>query len=125
MGNNVSVAVAASLARKLNANLALPIQAGAMAIAAEIQSVMQPYPPQRQGARYRRTGQYGQRWNIRRIPLGAVLENRRPAATYIGGPKQAAANRRAGWVGDEAAKVKVIGSGRAAAILRKVLQEAL
>ena len=114
--------------QRLARNLTPAIQAGAMAIAAAIQHNLAPYPspsgkkqpPKSEKQRryvfvliragkipYRRTGQFGQRWNIRPLSLGAILENRRDKAALIVGrlnrPGDQAGYHRGTWTNVDSA----------------------
>lgn len=114
------------LARKLAADLEPAISAGAMGIAAALQDVIAPYPPPPSGSMYRRTGQLGQGWRIRAIPVGAVLENRTGYAGYVhGSPGRTKRHTKTGWVDEETAIEKVVSGGQAERLMRQALAERL
>lgn len=107
--------------RRLAADLRPAIETGAMGIAAALQDIIAPYPPAPPRSRYRRTGQLGQGWRIRGIPLGAVLENRTGYAGPVQGPDQRATFRRIGWRNTDQAIQQVVGTGRA----RRIMEDAI
>lgn len=112
------------LAKHLAADLEPAIQAGAMGIAAALQDIIAPYPPPPASSTYQRTGQTGQGWRIRAIPLGAVLENRVSHSIWVhGSPGQTKVHKKTGWV-DEDMAIKQVG-GQAAQIMRDALAERL
>lgn len=113
-------------ARALAADLEPAISAGAMGIGAALQDVIAPYPPPPAASTYQRTGQDQQGWRIRQIPMGAVLENRVAHAVYLHGtPGRTKVHRQSGWIDEETAKQKVVGSGQAARIMRDALADRL
>lgn len=111
-----------ALARQLAVDLEPAIQAGAMGIAAALQDVIAPYPPPPPRSSYQRTGQLGQGWRIRGVPMGAVLENRTLYAIDVhGSPGQTRTHRRTGWVSEDDAIKRV----DAAPIMERALAERL
>lgn len=114
------------LARKLATDLGPAIQAGAMGIAAAIQDDLAPYPALPARSTYRRTGQLGQGWRIRSIPLGAVLENRVGYSRWVhGAPGQTKTHQRTGWRDEQAAIQRVVGSGQAARLMEQAIWDRL
>jgi hypothetical protein len=132
------------IAAKLTTTRIKPaIEAGCMAVAAELQNELAAYPrasgkPQafksakqrryvmmliRAGkVPYKRTGNLGQRWHIRRISLGAVLSNASGYARYVYGMPQAAYHRGT-WPSIAAAARKI--RPRVAGIIRAALEDTL
>lgn len=121
--------------RLLSADLEPAISAGAMGIGAALQDVIAPYPPPPATSTYRRgsdprSEQLNQRWNIRPVPMGAVLENRASYSRWVHGspkerPGQTKVHRQTGWVHEDTARQKVVGSGQANQIMERALVDRL
>lgn len=120
-----------ALARQLAQDLAPAVQAGAMGIAAALQDVIAPYPSPPSGSVYRRgsdprSEQMNQRWRIRPIPSGAVLENTASYSRWVHGspkenPGQTKVHKQTGWVNEDEA-IKEIDP---APIMEQALRERL
>lgn len=132
------------VAQRLAVTRIIPaIEAGCVAVAAELQNELAAYPsasrkPQPAKTRkqrayvailakqgkipYRRTGNLGQRWQIRRVTLGAVLANNSGYARYVYGMPQARYHR--GTWRDVDSAVDAM-RPRVPGILRTALQEVL
>lgn len=123
---NLDIAGIDTLVRRLATDLTPAIEAGAMGIAATIQDTLAPYPPPPPGSTYRRTGQLGQGWRIRGIPLGAVLENRVNYSRWVhGAPGQTKGHAASGWENEESAIKQVVDGGEAQSIMEQAIRDRL
>lgn len=122
-------------AKRLAADLEPAISAGAMGIASALQNEIAPYPPPPAGSTYRRgqdkrSEQLNQRWGIRPMPAGAILENRASYSRWVHGspkenPGQTKQHQKTGWTDEDEAKKQVVESGQARDIMIAALSDRL
>ena len=139
----VDVKVSERVAKLFAANLGVPVQRGAMAIAAAIQHEVAPYPPpppRRPGKSYYVRGRgmlsskgkllsssemLNRKWAIKGIAWGARLTNTASYAGWVHGKRQARIHKKTGWVTQRAGIDKVLKSGNAKALMLKAITEGL
>ena len=139
----VDVKVSEGVAKLFAANLGVPVQRGAMAIAAAIQHEVAPYPPpppRRPGKGYYVRGRgmlsskgkllsssemLNRKWSITGIAWGARLTNTASYSGWVHGKRQAKIHKKTGWVTQRAGIDKVLKSGNAKALMLKAITEGL
>lgn len=126
---------AAELARALNAPIDRAMQPIAVAVAAELQNILAPYPPARAGSRYVRgrgspprynqSEQMGRKWLITPFGTGAKLTNQASYSAYVQSAERQASIHVGRWTTDERASERLTQSGQILAIVTDALKAQL